>query len=210
MQLPEFFSQVPSITLYDPLAELLGAAEGGLIDYYFADAVKLAGHACPTVAGAWLATVHGLRALYGDATPVRGEISVTLPETIDDGVAGVIASIATLLTGAAGAGGFKGLGGRYGRRNLLAFGVAGVAGVRLTRRDTGASVDSIVRLQAVGGDPRMGELLPQILHGMASQESIKLFGELWQDRVRRILTEHDNGQELVEIRHQRASSAQTD
>ncbi|MCG2576454.1 hypothetical protein LZ012_05535 [Dechloromonas sp. XY25] len=210
MQLPEFFSQAPAITLYDPLAELLGAAQGGLIDYHFADAVKLAGHSCPTVAGAWLATVHGLRALYGDATPVRGEIAVALAETVDDGVAGVIASIATLLTGAAGAGGFKGLGGRYGRRNLLAFGVAGVAGIRLTRRDTGASVDSIVRLQSVAGDPRMGELLPQILHGIAGQESIKLFGQLWQDRVRRILTGYGDGRELVEIRHHRPSDAQTD
>lgn len=210
MHLPAYCSQVPTITLRDPLAELLGAAEGGLIEYHFADAVKLAGHACPTVAGAWLATVHGLRALYGSATPVRGDIAVALPETIDDGVAGVIASIATLLTGAAGAGGFKGLGGRYGRRNLLSFGVAGVAGIRLTRRDTGASVDCLVHLQKIAGDARMGQLLPEVLGGMARPEVRRLFGELWQDRVRRILVDHDNHQELVEIRLQRASEAGTD
>mgnify|MGYP003492414693 FL=1 len=40
----------------DPLAELLGAAEGGRLEYTYADAVKLTGHSCPTVAGAWLAT----------------------------------------------------------------------------------------------------------------------------------------------------------
>lgn len=210
MQAPAYFSQVPAITLHDPLAELLGAAEGGLIEYHFADAVKLAGHACPTVAGAWLATVHGLRALYGSAMPVRGDIAVALPETVDDGVAGVIASIATLLTGAAGAGGFKGLGGRYGRRNLLSFGVAGVTGIRLTRRATGASVDSIVHLHKVSGDPRMGQLLPEVLCGTASPEQAKLFGELWQDRVRRILVDRENAQELVEIRHQRASGDQAD
>lgn len=33
--------------MYDPLAEFLGAAEGGLIEYGYADAVKLAGHSCP-------------------------------------------------------------------------------------------------------------------------------------------------------------------
>jgi len=63
-------------------------------------------------------------------------------------------SIATLLTGAAGAGGFKGLGGQYGRRNLLSFGVQGVAGIRLTRRDTGATVDCVVRLHKIASDPR--------------------------------------------------------
>jgi hypothetical protein len=210
MHLPAYFSQVPAITLRDPLADLLGAAEGGLIEYRFADAVKLAGHACPTVAGAWLATVHGLRALYGDATPVRGDIAVALPETVDEGVAGVIASIATLLTGAAGPGGFKGLGGRYGRRNLLSFGVAGVAGIRLTRRDTGASVDCLVHLQKVAGDPRMGQLLPEVLSGTATPEVARLFGELWQDRVRRILVDHGDTRELVEIRQQRASGAQAD
>ena len=51
---PAFFQDIPPLTLRDPLAALLGAAEGGLIDYRYADAVKLAGHSCPTVAGAWL------------------------------------------------------------------------------------------------------------------------------------------------------------
>ena len=41
MAFPEFFARVPAVTLRDPLAELLGAAEGGLIEYRFADAVKL-------------------------------------------------------------------------------------------------------------------------------------------------------------------------
>jgi hypothetical protein len=126
MSFPEFFARIPGITLRDPLAELLGAAEGGLIDYCFADAVKLAGHSCPTVAGAWLMTVRALQALYGDEIPERGNIVVALHEDLDSGVAGVMASIATLLTGATGDGGFKGLGGRYSRRNLLHFGVAGL------------------------------------------------------------------------------------
>lgn len=197
MKLPDYFARIPAITLYDPLAEALGAAEAGLIDYSFADAVKLAGHACPTVAGAWLATIRGLEALYGSATPVRGDIAVALPETVDEGVAGVIASIATLLTGAAAAGGFKGLGGHYGRRNLLSFGVEGVTGIRLTRRDTGATVDCAVRLHKVGGDPRLGELLPKVILGTASTAESRLFRELWQDRVRRILT--DEREDLVEI-----------
>lgn len=203
-----YFTQISPISLYDPLAGLLGATEDGLIEYTFLDAVKLAGHACPTVAGAWLATVSGLRALYGDETPVRGNISVALHDNIEDGVAGVIASVATMLTGAAGAGGFKGLGGRHGRRKLLSFGVAGVAGIRLTRCDTGASVDCMVKLNRIPADPRVGELLPAVILGAASPEESHLFRELWQDRVRRILTSDDR--ELVEIRVAQAAQGKLD
>lgn len=149
MTFPEFFARVPTITLRDPLADLLGAAEGGLIEYHFADAVRLAGHSCPTVAGAWLMTVRALRALYGDEIPERGNIAVALRENIDSGVAGVIASVAGLLTGAAGEGGFKGLGGRYSRRNLLQFGVAGSSGMSFMRRDTNVAVDCELHLESV-------------------------------------------------------------
>lgn len=200
MKPAHYFSQIAPISLYDPLAELLGATEDGVITYEFLDAVKLAGHACPTVAGAWLATVRGVRALYGDDMPVRGNISVALHESVDAGVAGVIASVATLITGAAGPGGFKGLGGSHRRRNLLAFGVDGVAGLRFTRRDTNASVDCSVHLQGVVADPQLGHLLPDVIMGTASAEAATLFRTLWQDRVRRILVDHGDDPALVEVR----------
>lgn len=199
MAFPEFFSRIPGITLYDPLAELLGAAEGGLIEYSFADAVKLAGHSCPTVAGAWLTTVRALRALYGDAPAQRGNIAVALRENIESGVAGVIGSVAGLITGAAGIGGFKGLGGQHGRRDLLHFGVSGAGSLRFTRRDTNVAVDCVLRLDFVPGDSRIGSLLPAIVHGQASQTERRLFAELWQDRVRRILIEHGDDPALVEL-----------
>ena len=56
MKTPDFFDKVPPIVIADPLAEFLGATEGGLLEYRYVDAVKLAGHSCPTVAGAWLMT----------------------------------------------------------------------------------------------------------------------------------------------------------
>ena len=200
MTFPDFFAQIPSITLHDPLAELLGATQGGLIEYHFADAVKLAGHSCPTVAGAWLSTVRALRALYGDATPQRGNIGVALHEAMEIGVAGVIGSVAGLLTGAAGVGGFKGLGGHHGRRNLLQFGVSGASSLRFTRRDTNVAVDCVLRLDFVPGDSRIGSLLPAIVHGQASADEIRLFGELWQERVRRLLFEHGDDPEVFTIR----------
>ena len=200
MPFPDFFARIPGITLRDPLAELLGAAEGGLIDYRFTDAVKLAGHACPTVAGAWLMTVRGLRALYCSEIPERGNIAVAMHERMDSGVAGVIASVATLLTGAAGDGGFKGLGGQHIRRGLLQFGVGSGAGMTLTRVDTKAAVNCIFRPNFVVADPRLGDLLPDVIHGSASAAEIRLFGQLWQDRVRRILIDHGDDPAVIETR----------
>ena len=59
---PTFFEQAPTICLRDPLAAFLGAAEGGLMTYSYQDAVKLAGHSCPTVAGSFIAVIRGLKA----------------------------------------------------------------------------------------------------------------------------------------------------
>ena len=200
MAFPEFFARIPAITLRDPLAELLGAAEGGLIEYRFADAVRLAGHSCPTVAGAWLMTVRALRALYGDEIPVRGDLRVALGENADSGVAGVIAAVAGLLTGAAGEGGFKGLGGRYSRRGLLHFGAAGVGGLAFTRLDTNVAVDCRLRLETVPADLRLAGLLGAILQGTTDDATRRLFGELWQERVRRILIDHADDPAIVELR----------
>jgi hypothetical protein len=200
MAFPEFFARVPAITLRDPLAELLGAAEGGLIEYRFADAVKLTGHSCPTVAGAWLMTVRALRALYGEEIPERGNIAVALRESLDGGVAGVIGSVAGLLTGAAGPGGFTGLGGRHSRRNLLQFGVAGIGSVAFMRLDTDAAVDCTLRLETVPADPRLGNLLGAVLDGTANPDDTRQFGSLWQERVARILIDHREDHETVALR----------
>ncbi|HSC00930.1 MAG TPA: hypothetical protein VLE45_13505, partial [Burkholderiaceae bacterium] len=116
MNTPAFFDAVPAIVVVDPLAEMLGAADRGVIEYRYVDAVKLAGHSCPTVAGAWLTTRAALMRLYPGETPRRGEIRVELRQAIDEGVAGVIASVAGLVTGAANEGGFKGLAGRFARQ----------------------------------------------------------------------------------------------
>ena len=76
MSFPAFFDAVPRFKMRDPLAEFLGAAEGGVLEYAYVDVVKLAGHSCPTVLGAWLTTRAALARLYGDELPQRGEIRV--------------------------------------------------------------------------------------------------------------------------------------
>lgn len=184
---PAFFDEVPPIVLHDPLAEFLGAARGGLIAYHFADAVRLAGHACPTVAAAWLMTTRGLQALWPDATPVRGGVRLAMRGQREEGVTGVIAKVAELLTGAAGSEGFKGLAGRFDRR-AARFGADEIAGeLALTRTDTGQQVEVAVDLSRVPPDPAMRPFMEKCLEGTASSDEAAAFGRLWQDRVRRIL-----------------------
>jgi len=199
MQFPDFFAAAPVIRLRDPLADFLGAAAGGLMDYRYEDAVRLAGHSCPTVASAFLMTRTALAALYGDDLPVRGEIRVDFAEPPDAGVAGVIASIATLITGATADTGFRGLGGQFNRRNKLYFSQPIKAGsLRLTRLDSEQSIEVSADLSNVPGDPRIAELMPQCLKGDATIDQQRLFRRLWQDRVRQILLEHADDPAVIQ------------
>ena len=198
-QFPDFFAAAPTIVMRDPLAEFLGAAAGGIIEYRFEDAVRLAGHSCPTVAAAFLMVRAGLAALYGEELPRRGEIRVDMREPRDAGVAGVMAAVATLITGAADEGGFKGLAGQFGRRHRLFFGQDVPGTLRLQRLDTQAAVSVAARLDGVAGDPRMGELLPRCLDGSAAAEETALFGELWQERVRRLLLVHADDADVIVV-----------
>ncbi len=119
----DFLEEVRPIRFKEPLAETLGAVkgEGAILEYTFVDAVKMAGHACPTVAGAYLSCQKALERLYPDEIPVRGEISITVYGESDEGVYGVMAQVFGFLTGAAPATGFRGLGHKFKRKDLLRF-----------------------------------------------------------------------------------------
>jgi len=199
MNIPSFYNDAPRITLYDPLAEFLGAAEAGVVEYGFLDAVKLAGHSCPTVAGAWLMARKALASLYGNELPVRGMIKVELRDGQVDGVTGVIANVVGLLTGAAQSGGFKGIAGKFDRRNLLHFN-AGIAGeIRFTRLDTGMSVEVSYHPELAPPSPAMKELMQKTMVGIANADERREFGALWQERVKRILIDHADDAGLVVV-----------
>src|SRR5690606_7368515 len=159
MTFPAFFDQAPAIRVRDGLARLLGTARDGVIEYRYADAVRLAGHSCPTVAGAWLSARAGPHALYGDDLPERGGLRVSMPEAEDAGVAGVIGQVLTLVTGAAGDGGFKGLGGLHARNGLLRYGDGAAGALRLQRADTGEAVEVTFSASAVPADPETRTLI---------------------------------------------------
>lgn len=199
MQVPPFFDAVPRVAMRDPLAETLGAADDGIIEYGYVDAVKLAGHSCPTVAGAWLMTVKALARLYGDDLPRRGEIRVELRQPQDEGVAGVIGNVAGLLTGAAGDGGFKGLAGRYSRRGLLAYGAQIDGDIRYTRTDTGKSVEVAYHPEVVERPAELKALMQTALGPSADAQARRAFGGAWQEWVRRIVVDHADDPALVTV-----------
>lgn len=196
---PAFFAAVPSIVLHDGLAELLGASPDGCIEYTYAGAVALAGHSCPTVAGAWLMTTRALGHLYPDSVPERGDLQIEFRDAQDSGTTGVVAAVVGWITGAAGDGGFKGLAGAHARCGLLRFGVPMQGQFRITRRDTDAGVELDYHPENVPPLPGMAELMGAIKTGIASAEQRRAFGEAWQDRVRRILVEHGNDPKLVTL-----------
>jgi hypothetical protein len=194
---PAFFNDVAPIVLHDPLAQVLGAAHDGVIEYTYTDVVKLAGHACPTVAGAYLMVEKGLNELYEGKTPVRGNIKVFVKGKLGEGVVGVIANVASMITGATTIGGFHGLAGHFDRRDLLFYVGEMEADMILERVDTGERVELYYDPSFVSSDERMGELLVRIASGHADSEDEELFGHFWQDRVRRILIEFKNDPRLV-------------
>lgn len=192
MRYPEFYNTVPKISLYDPLAEFLGAMEDGMLQYSYFDAVKLAGHSCPTVAAAYQSTSLALDFLYPDAIPVRGDIRVAFSQGSADGVTGVIANVVSMLTGAMSDNGFKGIGGRFDRRQRLYFSVEISGEMRFTRLDTNRSVQVSVNLQQVPASRHLSLLMAKCLSNTANQTETAEFRQLWQERVRRILLEHGN------------------
>lgn len=199
---PDFVARAPTILVHDALAEFLGATRDGIVEYRYEDAVRLAGHSCPTVACAFLMARAALGRLYRDELPRRGEIRVDCREAKDAGVTGVMAAVATLVTGAAEEGGFRGLAGRFGRRHLLRFGQAIGGDFRYARLDNGVAVAVSARLERVPGDPHMGELLPRCLAGEATHMEAEQFRRLWQDRVRRLLLEHADDPEVIVLQAQ--------
>jgi len=200
MKYPDFFDSVPRIRLHDSLAAFLGAVGDGIIEYSYLDAVKLAGHSCPTVASAYGLTRRALQALYGETLPERGAIRVEFREDPRSGVTGVVANVVSMLTGAAHDTGFKGLAGQFVRRNLLFFTANVPLEIRFTRQDTGAQVDVAANVGQVPGNPEMSVLMQRGLGGEASADELQRFGALWQERVRRILLDHGDDPEVFVVR----------
>lgn len=196
MKYPKFYDSIESIEVQDYLSSALGAFEGGKYTFNYIDSVKLAGHSCPTVAGAYIMAMVGLKALYKDEIAVRGNIKVSFSEGVEEGLTGVISNVISQITGATDKSGFKGLSGKFARHSLMNFNEDIESSVRFTRVDTAKQVDVIYNPSSILPNPKMNTLMQKISKGEANSEEVKEFGMLWQDRVQRIF---ENLEEVVRV-----------
>lgn len=196
-----FYEDVEPIRLREPLAEFLGAVDEGeefVFTYY--DAVKLAGHSCPAVSGAYKITQKALKALCGSEMPVRGQISVRILGSVEDGANGPISQVISLITGAAPETGFAGLGQRFGRKNKLVFDEENEEpnSFIFTRDDNGRSVKITYHPEKIPQDPEMSNLFTKCIVDTASEKQKDKFKELWQKKVKAVLLEEASG--LFDVR----------
>lgn len=191
MQYPLFYDTIEGIDMYDPLSEALGAFEKGRVYFSYLDVVKSAGHSCPTIAGAYLMVREGLKALYGDEIPTRGNIKVFFKEAQVEGTTGVIANVFSLITGATDVWGFKGINGAYNRTGLMAFYAEITCAVRMQRLDTMQYVDMTYTPNKIETDASLSTLMPKFFqHTLSASEKVT-FQVLWQQRVAKILENFD-------------------
>ncbi len=197
MNYPTFFDEIQTIVLQDELSDFLGTFENGIVEFSYLDIVKSAGHSCPTVAGAYLMAQAGLKALYNDVLPKRGEIFVSFKEDSLDGVAGVIANVFTQITGATQQIGFKGIGGNFIRHDLMKFNDNISSSVKLQRLDTGKIVEVIYNPNIINSNTLQSQLMEKILKETATHDDKILFGKIWQERVAEIF---QNKEKVITIR----------
>lgn len=189
MTYPHFFDTLETIRLYDPLSEALGAFENGMICFSYKDIVQNAGHSCPTIAGAYLMVREGLKALYNETMPQRGNIAVFFRHAQAEGTTGVVANVFSQITGATSDWGFKGIGGAYARVDRLFFNAPITLDVKMQRLDTKRSIEVAYDPSLFPNDPELSSLLFRI--GTLSKEEKYRFQHLWQERVRKILENFD-------------------
>ena len=195
MKYRAFFDEIETIVVEDELAKFLGVNEDGVIEFTYADIVKTAGHSCGTVAGAYLIAREGLKALYKDELPKRGEIKVELKKAPRDDNAGVVAAVISTITAATESYGFGGIpGGKFNRRDLLFFEADIDTAVRLTRLDTDESVGinympgKVVNPMAI----QMSAISPD-----ATQKDKESFPDRFQEMVQTVFANSDKVIEIV-------------
>ena len=186
---------VEPIRIRDPVAEALAVLDPGdpfVVSYR--DVVQIAGHSCPTAAGAFRLTQAALDALYPDSLPGRSDIEVRAGGPKDDTAYGVTANLVAAITGAAERDGFGGLVGGYGGRdNMLSFGTFGDEGVQFAFRRTDTD-ETVVVTYHVADVPKLGpegQFLPKLVDGSATDEEREAFARAWHSRVQAVLDGND-------------------
>jgi hypothetical protein len=197
MKYPDFFNSIEPIKMEDELARFLGAIDDGIIEYSYFDIVKTAGHSCGTVAGAYLTALKGLKALYSEDIPQRGEIKIEIKKSPVDDNAGVVGCVLSNITGATTDYGFGGIpGGKFNRRGLLFYNVDMEADVRFTRLDTGKQIGVNYRPGKVVNPMA---ILKSAIGPDATEKNKKTFPDRFQNMVKTVFENADKVIEIVEM-----------
>ncbi len=195
MEYLPFFDEIEKIVLKDELLYFLGVNSTGVIEFSYLDIVKSAGHSCGTVAGAYLIAREGLKALYPDGLPQRGEIKVEMQKTPTQENTGVVGCVLSIITGATTDYGFGGIPtGKFNRRDTLFYGEDIPTDVRLTRLDTGQSVGVNYRPKKIVNPM---EILMSAIKPDAKPEDIESFPVRFQAMVETIFNNSDKVIEIV-------------
>ncbi len=210
----DFLTEVEPIRFREPFAETLGVftKEDAVLEYTFVDVVKIAGHACPTTAGAYVCCQEALKALYDGETPVRGDISITIYGEPDESVYGVISQVFCLLTGAAPASGFRGLGHKFRRKDLLKFNPIKIESKAFCFEFKRTDADQIVLVKFYPHkipfpeekSKRLAELLEKVIWEAAKEVERREFQDLWMAKVEDMLVKKTNINEWLKIEKRKA------
>jgi hypothetical protein len=200
----EYISEVPPIMMIDPYFEIFGQSQTP-VPYYYEEAVKLAGHSCGAITGAWTITRKALEVLYPDGeTPVRGQISVEAPGAEDEWFIGVFGEVITYITGAAPKTGFNGA--EFGqandvfvRQNKMVYTEEPTGQLPpmrewiFTRLDTGAKVGVKFNLAVITpiATDEMKAMGKKMAAGEATPEEAAAYYEYWNDRAKFVLENAD-------------------
>jgi hypothetical protein len=196
MKYQKFFDEIESITLQDELAHFLGVNDDGILEISYLDIVKVAGHSCATVAGAYLIALKGLKALYGDEIPKRGKIKVELQKPIHEEHTGVVGFVLSNITGATTDYGFGGIpGGKFNRQDLLFYGAPIDTDVRFTRLDTNKQVGINYRPGKVVNPM---QILMSAIGPNATPEDKESFPHRFQQMVHTVFKNKDTVIEVVQ------------
>jgi hypothetical protein len=190
-----YITQVPPLMMVEPYFEIFGQTEGA-IPYYYAEAVKLAGHSCGATAGAWTITRKALEVLYPNGEiPVRGQIAVEAPGAEDEWFVGVFGEVITYITAAAPKTGFNGsdfaVNDVFVRQNKMVYAEAPTEQLPpmrewvFTRLDTGAKVGVKFNLVVITPIPTPGRVAmgKKMAMGEATPEEAADYIQYWNERA---------------------------
>lgn len=200
----DYITEVPPIMMVDPYFEIFGQSQEP-VPYYYEEAVKLAGHSCGAITGAWTITRKALEALYPEGEiPVRGQIAVEAPGAEDEWFIGVFGEVITFITGAAPKTGFNGA--EFGqtddlfvRQNKMVYTEEPTNQAPpmrewiFTRLDTGAKVGvkfnlAVITPIATDEWKAMGK---KMAAGEATPEEAAAYYKYWNDRAKFVLDNAD-------------------